>query len=262
MQSALFYIPFNLCKINDIIIFNKFKRNEMRMKNKGGESEAITILENKGYEFDHSYQDDNSKDSMPDFKYKDGRYLEITHTIHNYKAINNDYINKFSHKSVKEQLEKLNHIEKMSDIVNNSVARSDSAIKEYQKIALEAYGYDIKTGKFNERKMNDIPLLEHSDSKVIEAINIKGQKHSDKEIDLFIFVTDDEYKIVSELWHQRHLNGCAINLFNYILNSPFFKIYLCVWDYHANKYETEKPQMIIFKKDSNRKSLNATFINE
>ena len=46
---------------------------------KQGENEAIQILQKKGYEFDLDYKDQNSGESMPDLKYKDGRYLEVTH---------------------------------------------------------------------------------------------------------------------------------------------------------------------------------------
>ena len=53
------------------------------LKRKKGEQEAITILENLGIEIDRSYYDDNSQQSMPDIRCKDGRYIEITHTFHN-----------------------------------------------------------------------------------------------------------------------------------------------------------------------------------
>jgi hypothetical protein len=50
---------------------------------KKGESEAIIILENIGIEIDRDYYDDNSHKSMPDIRCKDGRYIEVTHTLHN-----------------------------------------------------------------------------------------------------------------------------------------------------------------------------------
>ena len=51
---------------------------------KQGEQEAKMILERKGVAFDDNYHDDNSRPSMPDFKYLDEeRYLEVTHTLHN-----------------------------------------------------------------------------------------------------------------------------------------------------------------------------------
>ena len=52
-------------------------------KRKKGEFEAITILENIGIEIDKDYYDDNSQNSTPDIRCKDGRYIEITHTFHN-----------------------------------------------------------------------------------------------------------------------------------------------------------------------------------
>lgn len=48
---------------------------------KQGEQEAKMILVRKGVAFDDNYHDDNSRPSMPDFKYLDEeRYLEVTHT--------------------------------------------------------------------------------------------------------------------------------------------------------------------------------------
>lgn len=47
------------------------------------ETEAMQILELKGIEFDKSYCDNNSKNSRPDLRYKNGRFLEVTHTHHN-----------------------------------------------------------------------------------------------------------------------------------------------------------------------------------
>lgn len=49
---------------------------------KKGEFEAKSILEKLGVQFDESYYDDNSRNSMADFKYKNGRFLEVTHTRH------------------------------------------------------------------------------------------------------------------------------------------------------------------------------------
>lgn len=71
---------------------------------KQGEQEAKMILVRKGVAFDDNYHDDNSRPSMPDFKYLDEeRYLEVTHTLHNNAIIT--HINRFHRKSTAEQLE-------------------------------------------------------------------------------------------------------------------------------------------------------------
>lgn len=70
---------------------------------KKGELEAKEILEKLGEQFDEDYHDDNSKSSMPDLRYKNGRYLEVTHTRHNNAIFTS--ANKFSKKSITEQLE-------------------------------------------------------------------------------------------------------------------------------------------------------------
>ncbi len=51
-------------------------------KRKDGEEEAITILKNLGTVVDIDYYDDNSKESLPDIRCNDGRYIEVTHTHH------------------------------------------------------------------------------------------------------------------------------------------------------------------------------------
>ena len=77
---------------------------------KQGEQEAKMILERKGVAFDDNYHDDNSRPSMPDFKYLDEeRFLEVTHTLHNNAIIT--HINRFHRKSTAEQLEIMEKVE-------------------------------------------------------------------------------------------------------------------------------------------------------
>lgn len=52
---------------------------------KKGEAEARQILMNKGYTFDPVYHDDNSANSMPDLRFTNGQFLEITHTGHEHE---------------------------------------------------------------------------------------------------------------------------------------------------------------------------------
>lgn len=54
---------------------------------KQGEKEAKQILETIGRRIDDSYCDDNSRSSMPDLRFKSGRYIEVTHTKHNNSVI-------------------------------------------------------------------------------------------------------------------------------------------------------------------------------
>ena len=57
------------------------------IKRKQGENEALEILENIGIEMDEEYTDDNSRPKMPDLRYKDGRFIEVTHTRYNTEFI-------------------------------------------------------------------------------------------------------------------------------------------------------------------------------
>lgn len=69
---------------------------------KKGEFEAMQILSEKGVKFDENYHDDNSKKSMPDLRYENGRYLEVTHTKHNNKDWSSP--NEFAKKSLEERV--------------------------------------------------------------------------------------------------------------------------------------------------------------
>ena len=62
------------------------------IKRKRGEEEALIILKQVGIEIDEDHYDDNSKSKMPDLRYKDGRFIEVTHTRHvdwNIRSIKN-----------------------------------------------------------------------------------------------------------------------------------------------------------------------------
>lgn len=80
---------------------------------KPGEREAKDILEKKGIVFNEEYYDDNSKKSMPDFMYRDGGFLEITHTKHNSAIVK--CVNKFYQKTIDEQLEIMQQVKEACD---------------------------------------------------------------------------------------------------------------------------------------------------
>ena len=76
----------------------------------------------------------------------------------------------------------------------------------------------------------------------------KGEKYPDGDVDLFIFVTDEEFRLMKELIPQRTWNGTASGFLNQILKSPFPKIYVCEWCFERQEYNTDNPQLIIFIK--------------
>ncbi len=74
-------------------------------KRKQGEEEAMRILKAKGISFNEKHNDEGDKGySVPDLQYSDGRYLEVTHTLHNNGLIKSVPRN-YCKKSLEEQYE-------------------------------------------------------------------------------------------------------------------------------------------------------------
>lgn len=219
---------------------------------KQGELEARTILEKFGIEFDNIYSDKNCGKSMPDLKYKGGGYLEVTHTRHN-NAIYREARAYFK-KPIEEQL-------KISQEVTNAIYRvhhgdykkddfrlSAEGLKQYKKdckLLKEHMGYDPTSSDepYSEFKC-DIPTIQFSADNVIREISKdKGKKYLNGGVDLFVFVTEDEYEYFFNIFQEIQWNGYANDCFRSILNSPFQVIYICVWDIVNQEYNIDSPSI-------------------
>ena len=147
-------------------------------KRKAGEQEALLILKSMGIEIDEEYYDDNSKQSMPDLRYKDGRGIEVTHTRHNnaiVKSINN-YINMKPGEDTSAWIERRLDIELQCHDALERIHECDYSRNKFGKLTSEAQeqykkdlkllkkhmGYDPSTfdfdKKFSEFKC-DVPTL-------------------------------------------------------------------------------------------------------
>lgn len=236
---------------------------------KKGEQEAITILGNLGIEVDKSYYDDNSRKSMPDIKSKDGRYIEITHTFHN-NAIPKG-ISKFDRLQSDEDwsgyTQRHLKVETECSCALDRVRKGDyergdgwkltsagqAQFKKDAKLLKEHMGYDVTemdfAKQFSEFKC-DHPTIHFSTDNILrEIIKDKGKKYPDGDVELFVFATDEEFRLMKELIPQRTWNGTASGFLNQILKSPFPKIYVCEWYFERQEYNTVDPQLIIFIKD-------------
>lgn len=222
---------------------------------KKGEAEAMQILKLKGIAFDESYCDDNSKNSMPDLRYAEGRFLEVTHTYHNNSIVTK--LNKFHQKSIEEQLEISTKAEEAYDRLNRlEYPQNEEGQKLYKadaKLLKSHFGLDVRDMTKNPSEFNcDSPTIFCSyDNIIYEIVNDKGKKYSNGDTYLFVFVLDDEYESVKYLHNTGYQNGCYINFMNTILNSPFPTIYLCVWDFENQKYIIENPILLKFQKSYN-----------
>ncbi len=216
---------------------------------KKGETEAIQIIELKGIVFDKSYSDNNSKNSMPNLKYKNGIFLEVTHMHYNNSIVSK--LNKFHQKSIREQYAtSTKATEAYNRIRNLTYSQNEEGQTRYQtdvKLLKSHFGLDVNdmTKKPSEFNCNS-PIIICSIGNICEIIKEKGKKHNSGETDLFMFVLDDKCEIVKYLHNMRYQNGCYINFMNAILNSPFPTIYICVWDFNNQKYIIENPTLLKF----------------
>lgn len=207
---------------------------------KKGELEAKEILEKLGEQFDEDYHDDNSKSSMPDLRYKNGRYLEVTHTRHNNAIFTS--ANKFSKKSITEQLEiEIKAADAIERMCNSGYGKDNTEKKQCMedcKLLKSHMGYDATfyENKFNEFKC-DIPMSMFSAENIMNEITKdKGKKYPNGDTDLFIFAAFDEFKFFWELLEQYEWNGYSRLAVNQIFASPFQVIYICSWDIERQKY--------------------------
>ena len=235
---------------------------------KKGEQEAITILEKLGIEIDKSYYDDNSQHSMPDVRCKDGRYIEVTHTFHN-NAIPTT-ISRFDrfqpgedwsgytqrHLDVETECNcaynRIRKIDYEKDDRWKLTAAGQAQYKKDVKLLKEHMGYDVTEmdydKKFSEFKC-DHPTIHFSTDNILREITKdKGKKYPNGDVDLFVFVTDEEFRLMKELIPQRTWNGTASGFLNQILKSPFQKVYVCEWCFERQAYNTDNPQLILFYK--------------
>lgn len=237
-------------------------------KRKAGEQEALLILKSMGIEIDEEYYDDNSKSSMPDLRYKDGRGIEVTHTRHNnaiVKGINN--YNKVKqgedsaawikrHLDIELQchdaLERVNNYGYSRDKFGNLMPEAQEQYKNDLKLLKKHMGYDPSEFDFNKKYSEfncDTPILFFSVDNILREINVdKGRKYFDGNTDLFVFAVEDEYRLMKDLIPQKNWNGTAVSFLNALLRSPFPTIYVCAWNFEKQEYNTEHPNIIKFYK--------------
>ena len=222
---------------------------------KSGEDEAKIILENKGFVFNSDYSDKGIEHSKPDLQYSNGRFLEVTHTEHNNKVIQS-YTNYDMKTSLdKKYKDEIYCHEAYKRLISNDYSNTEEGLdkREKEKKFLKNHiGYDIEKGVFSEFNCDRI-AVSYSIDNIKDVINKKSGKHNGKDIDLFIFVAEDEYRILNEL-----LNGkISDNGFeNCIINSSFKNIFVCSWNIEENKYEVNKPKLLQIKKTYMYRILN------
>lgn len=223
---------------------------------KKGEREAKQILQSKGFEFDELYIDDNSKPSMPDLRFKNGRYLEVTHTLHNHGNIT--HLNKYHQKSTDEQLRIAKEAKAAYDRIKTKGypytldGLTTEGLKQYKRdriLVKEHYGLDVADGTRTE-KCDHPAIVSSVDNILREITKDKASKHPNSDTDLFIFILEDEYRCFCELIKSKSYNMYYDTFMNCIIKSPFKCVYLCVWDFESQSYNIENPVLIKMEKVS------------
>ena len=202
--------------------------------------------------------------SMPDLRYKNGRYLEVTHTAHNNSIMS--FQNKYSQLSMTEQLEiserayeaykRMMNCEYEYDSLGDHL--TEKGLRDYKKdaaILKSHYGYDVKTFDYNKMfsEFNcDVPSIRMSSDNILKEITKdKGKKYTDGSTDLFIFVTDGEMYSVDELINSREYNSASTGFFKAVRSAPFKNIFLCEWNWCSQQYELESPNILLMKVENN-----------
>ena len=222
---------------------------------KPGEIEAKLILKHLGISFDSLYYDRNLGHSMADLKTTDGRYIEVTHTNHNKQIVIAG--NKFSKMSVSERISKMEDAHEAYIRLQQKDYEKDST-GELTQTALSQCKKDVKlieshygiasNGESTEFKC-DLPVIEHSVDNILhEIVEDKGKKYTDGKTDLFIFVTEDEYRIFTQLLSEKGWNGYFGVFTQKISNTSFKTIYICAWEFETQKYITEDSTLIMIEK--------------
>lgn len=213
---------------------------------KPGEIEAKLILEHLGISFDSSYYDRNLGHSMADLKTTNGRYIEVTHTNHNKQIVISG--NEFSKMSVSERISKMEDAHaayirlQQKDYEKDSKGElTHTALSQCKKDVklIESHYGTASNGESTEFKC-DLPVIEYSVDNILhEIVEDKGKKYTDGKTDLFIFVTEDEYRNFTQLLSEKGWNGCFGAFTQKISNMSFKTIYICAWEFETQKYITE-----------------------
>lgn len=232
---------------------------------KQGEQQAKLILERKGIVFDETYYDDNSRPSMPDFKYLgEEHFLEVTHTLHNNAIVT--HLNRFHQKSIDEQLvieEKASEaLDRMNHADYSDTPESRTQFRKDLQLLKSHFGYDPSKWNFAEQFSEfdcDSPIIVCSADNILREVQEKGGKYKSGDTDLFIFASEDEFESMMELLRSGPQNGCCVFFFNSILRSTFPVIYVCAWQWETQSYEIDNPLIMKFEK-TNDGGMNARCI--
>lgn len=231
---------------------------------KQGEENALKILKSKGISFNEEHIDNGQAgQSVPDLQYSNGRYLEVTHTLHDHKLTKPE-MRDYNKKTIQEQCGIAQKASNAYKRIRNRDYPTEPGIKgtltqdglnqfsRDKKVVERFFGKkDERTGKRSEFKC-DMPIVEFSSENILREIQEKGKKYSNEITDLFIFVTEDEYKSMMHLIETQKYNASYCSFMQMISSSPFKTIYVCIWMFEEQRYDVDNPTIMKFWKSGGK----------
>jgi hypothetical protein len=217
---------------------------------KRGEAEALRIMKSLGFLFDESFHDDGSEQNMPDLKFSDGCYLEVTHTKHNECAYLNgtdfdshsieEKYNKS--KAVSDALERFFSCDYQMDENKHELTEIGKKLRLADAKLLKEYlGYDSTNGELCEFKC-DVPVFTFESDNIFTAVRQKFEKYKKSKrkvenINVFIFAQYDELEaLLSSLSKGNSLaKRCYM---------CFPRVFVCGWDLGNQKYDFIDPVVV------------------
>lgn len=211
---------------------------------KMGECAAKTVMRKIGFEFDDSYADDGTikGDRKPDLKYADGRYLEVTHTKH--PTLFSDSSEYFSVCLDKKKELQSKYSESLKRFFSNAYPRSGRGRQQEaddKKVIASFLGLGENASEA------DLSAIIYSKENIIDVIREKSEKHNGKDIDLFIFVTPEEFEEVEFIvrCNEMVIEEKYYDLLWFVIkNSVFYRVFICELDFKHP--EIEPNQMFCF----------------
>lgn len=206
---------------------------------KAGELEALITMEKLGFKI--TYNDDNSREGMPDFRFEDGHYLEVTHTNHRM----NREPNKYSKLSLDDQMKIMKKAEDAKKKLKHISCYVDKP-DEFRKTVIGHFGkLTNHCSEKDKNKTADVNCEIYTVDNIINKVIEKSEKHHEG-TDLFLFVDNDEYEILLNSMTDRH--KCGYDELKESFNkSVFGTLYIYPWDSTSQDYKSTK-EILILKK--------------
>ena len=109
---------------------------------------------------------------------------------------------------------------------------------------------EVTHTKHNHIKVDIENEIHSIDNIIFEIKEDKGLKYRNRSygIDLFCFITEKEYADLEKNLKE-YPNNNATLFIRTVLESPFERIYLCVWDLNNRLYEIDNPMLITIRRD-------------